>query len=58
MQDLLALQCLVDDLVDFLFIIINVYQFLFTLNTLFDKVARGPRHEKTFCWMQFTLFFS
>ena len=37
MRIFLELQCLVDYLVDY-FRIINVYQFSFTLNILFDKV--------------------
>ena len=41
----IELQCLVDDLVDFLRII-NVYQCLFILNILFDEVDRGLGHEE------------
>ena len=45
MRNVLELQYLVDDLVDF-FRIINVYQCLFNLNILSDEVNRGLEHEK------------
>ena len=51
MQNLLELQCLVDDLVDFLidfFRIINVYHCFFALITIFDEIDRGPSHKKHF----------
>ena len=46
MQNLLELQCLVDDLVDFLidfFRIINVYHCFFAY-----EMDRGPSHKKHF----------
>ena len=45
MRNVLELQYLVDDLVDF-FRIINVYQCLFNLHILSDEVNRGLKHEK------------
>ena len=45
MRNVLELQYLVDDLVDF-FRIINVYQCLFNLNILSDEVNRRLEHEK------------
>ena len=45
MQNFLELQFLVDNLVDFCRMI-NVNQFLFILNVLFDEVDRGLEHKK------------
>ena len=45
MQNFLELQFLVDDLVDFCRMI-NVNQYLFILNVLFDEVDRGLEHKK------------
>ena len=60
MRNFLALQCLVDDLVDFL----QVSLFINTplpLNILFDDMIRGfgrQKKKKTFCKMPFiSLFF-
>ena len=48
MQTFLELQCLVDDLVDFLEL--SMCQCFIILNLLFDEVDKGPKHEKKFFW--------
>ena len=47
-QTFLELQCLVDDLVDFLEL--SMCQCFIILNILFDEVDKGLKHEKKIVW--------
>ena len=58
----LGLQCSVDDLADFLELLMLVNgclkYIIWWLNKLFDEADRGFDHENiTFCYMPFTSFF-